>query len=196
MKSLDHIDSQYDSLSQLFHWITAILVLTAFFLGPGNFGQLMQSGTDPGSQPGIVWHETIGIAVFAITVIRLIWIAIRPISPRHQVGSSMILLSRLMHLALIALLLALPITALLALSSEGYPLTMLGGVRIETFPWNASSQLSKFVDWGDVHKTLGDAMIWMAGIHASAAIFHHVVRGDNVLSSMLPRAIHRFIVRH
>ena len=92
----------------------------------------------------------------------------------------------LMHIALWVLLLALPATALLALGSEGHPLTLLGGVRVDRMPFIADSALAKLADWGDVHGFLGDAILWLAGLHALAAVFHHRVLKDGVLAAMLP----------
>ena len=66
-------------------------------------------------------------------------------------------------------MLALPATALLALGSEGHPLTLLGGLRINQMPMIAESGISKMADWGDVHEFLGDAIMWLAGLHAAAA---------------------------
>lgn len=99
--------------------------------------------------------------------------------------------SKLAHGALWALLLALPMTALLALASEGHPLTLLGGVRFDQMPLFANSPLAPLADWGEVHEFLGDAIMWIAGLHAVAAIFHHVVLKDRVLSSMLPQVERR-----
>ena len=84
------------------------------------------------------------------------------------------------------MLLALPITALLALGSEGHPLTLLGGVRVDQMPWIANSPVAGLADWGDVHEFLGDAIIWLAGAHAVAALYHHFMLKDGVLRSMLP----------
>ena len=97
------------------------------------------------------------------------------------------LLSRLMQVALWTLLVALPVTAFLALGSEGHALTLLGGVRIDKFPMIANSAMAKWFDWGDVHQFLGDAVMWLGGLHAAAAIYHHLVLKDGVLSTMLPR---------
>jgi cytochrome b561 len=36
------------------------------------------------------------------------------------------------------------------------------------------------------HTILGNVIIWVAGLHATAALFHHFILGDNVLTSMLP----------
>ncbi|MBW8893142.1 MAG: cytochrome b/b6 domain-containing protein, partial [Burkholderiales bacterium] len=95
-------------------------------------------------------------------------------------------LARLVHGALWLLLLALPVTALLALGSESHPLTLLGGVRVDKLPWIAGSRLAEAADWGDVHGLLGDALMWLAGLHALAALYHHALRRDGVLASMLP----------
>ena len=83
------------------------------------------------------------------------------------------------------LLLAVPATALLALVSEGHPLTLLGGVRLNEMPWIAQSAVADLADWGGVHGLLGDVILWRSGIHAVAAIAHHVLFQDGVLRSML-----------
>ncbi|NDP40869.1 MAG: cytochrome b [Rhodoferax sp.] len=178
--------TRFDFLSQAFHWVTAVVVTVAFILGPGGFGRLMHQGVDPATQSDIVWHESLGLLVFTLTVLRLIWVALRPTAPEFQMASWMQVMGKLMHLALWALMLALPITALLALGTEGHPLTVLGGIRLDKMPVIAESSIAKLVDWGDVHSFLGDAIMWFAGLHAAAAIVHHVVLRDGVLASMLP----------
>jgi len=95
-------------------------------------------------------------------------------------------MARLVHAALWVLLLALPLTAFLALGSEGHPLTLLGGFRIDRMPVIADSALARLADWGDVHGFLGDAIMALAGLHAAAALFHHLVLKDGVLATMMP----------
>ncbi len=176
---------RYDALSRAFHWVTAIAVASAFVLGPEGFGRLMRDGVDPASRSGIVWHESLGILVFALTVLRLCWLAFRPTAPQFAMAGWMRVLSKLTHLALWALMLALPLTALLALGSEAHPLTLLGGIRVDQMPLIAQSAIARLADWGEVHGLLGDVIVWLAGLHAVAAIYHHVVLKDGVLRSML-----------
>ena len=178
--------ARYDALSRVFHWVTAIAVTIAFVLGPGGFGRLVRQGVDPATRSDIVWHESLGVLVLVLTALRLIWVALRPAAPQFPMAGWTRLAGRLMHLALWALLLALPVTAFLTLGSEGHPLTLLGGVRVDRMPFIAESGIAKLTDWGDVHGVLGDAIMWLAGLHAAAAIFHHVVLKDGVLSAMLP----------
>jgi cytochrome b561 len=177
---------RYDAFSRALHWLTALAVLVAFVLGPEGFGRLARQGIDPATHDDIVWHESLGLLVLALTVLRLVWVALRPAAPQFAMRPMLHLASRLAHAGLWALLLALPATALLALGSEGHPLTLLGGFRIDQMPLVANSPLAKLADWGDVHGILGDVIIWLAGLHAVGAIYHHAVLKDGVLRSMLP----------
>lgn len=179
--------THYDPLSRAFHWITAVVVTIAFILGPEHFGRLMHQGVDPASRSDIVWHESLGMLVLGLTLLRLLWVALRPAAPQIPMAKWMELTAKLVHLLLWALMLALPATAILALGSEGHPLTLLGGVRVDQMPMVANSAIAKLADWGEVHQFLGDAIMAIAGLHAAAAIYHHVALKDGVLSTMLPR---------
>lgn len=177
----------YDALSRAFHWLTAIAVVAAFILGPEGFGRLVHEGVDPATHSDIVWHESLGVLVFVLTLLRLLWVAVRPAAPQFEMSKAMRAASTLGHLALWALMLALPITAILALGSEGNPLTLLGGIRVAQLPVNEASAIAGLADWGDVHGVLGDVLIWLAGLHAAAAIYHHVFLKDGVLAAMVPQ---------
>jgi cytochrome b561 len=96
------------------------------------------------------------------------------------------MIAKLVHLGLWVLLLATPMSAIMALGSEAHPLTLLGGVRIDQMPLIANSVFAKLGNWGDVHGVLGDAIMWLAGLHAAAAIYHHIILKDGVLLTMLP----------
>jgi cytochrome b561 len=111
----------------------------------------------------------------------------RPAAPRLALAGRWELAAKLMHGALWFLLLALPVTALLTLGSESHPLTLWGGVRVERLPF-AGVGAVKWIDWGEVHEFLAVAMMWFAGLHAVAALFHHLVLKDGLLASMWPRA--------
>lgn len=177
--------SHYDPISRAFHWTAAILVVVAFVLGPEHFGRLMDQGVDPATHSDIVWHESVGISIFVLTLLRLCWVMFRPAAPRFDMPAKMQLAAKLMHLVLWALMFFLPMTALMALASEGHPLTLGGGIRIDKLPIVFGATFAHIVDWGDVHKFLGDAIIWLAGLHSAAAIYHHVILTDGVLLSMM-----------
>jgi len=177
---------RYDRISMGLHWLAAVAVVAAFVLGPGDFGRLADSGVDPGTRTDIVVHETLGLFVFLLTAVRLLWVGVRPTPPSATGPDWSNIAATTVRIVLWALLLATPVTALLTLAGEGQPLTLLGGLRLHSIPLLGGWAGSKWTDWGEVHTFLGDAIVWIAGVHALAALVHHFLWKDNVLKSMLP----------
>jgi cytochrome b561 len=176
------MQARYGKIAQIFHWVTAILVLCAFIYGPGGSElRVYMPQRDFDRQ----LHETLGLAVFAIVVLRLLWrlVDARPDPP--QVARWMGITAKLVQGALYGLLFALPFTAITGAWLEGHPLTLLAGIQIPP-PVAPSHDLG--ATFATVHTWLGDAIIWLAGLHALAALYHQ----DGVLMSMLPA---RFWVR-
>jgi cytochrome b561 len=89
-----------------------------------------------------------------------------------------------MQSSLYLLLFALPLTAIAGAWLEGHPLTLLMGVEIPP-PLKISHDAGATI--ASIHTWLGDAILWLAGLHALAGLYHHIVLKDSVLASMLPR---------
>jgi cytochrome b561 len=178
---LKNSGTRYGSIAQFFHWATAILVLVAFIYGPGGSEQRVYSSAHEFDRR---LHETLGLCVFALAIMRLVWRSIdtRPEAP--AVARWMTVLATVVQWLLFLLLLALPLTAITGAWLEGHPLTLVNGVEIA--PLLASSH-GTGESLASIHKLLGDAIMWLAGFHALAALFHHVVLKDEVLTTMLPR---------
>jgi len=81
------------------------------------------------------------------------------------------------------LLLAIPLTAISGAWLEGHPLTLFGNIRIGPVLAEAHD-VSRAI--APIHTWLGDAILWVAGVHAAAPLYHHFVLRDGVLRSMLP----------
>ena len=81
------------------------------------------------------------------------------------------------------LLLAVPLTAILGAWLEGHPVVLLAGIYFEA-PVAPAHALGVTVS--EIHTWLGDLIIWIAGLHAGAALYHHWVLKDRVLRSMVP----------
>lgn len=173
--------TRYSAPAQVFHWLTAILVLVAFIYGPGGSEQRVYA---PERDLDRHLHETLGLCVLALVVLRLLWRLVDkrpepPLLPRW-----MGVAAKLVQSALYVLLFAVPLTAISGAWLEGHALTLLGGVVIPA-PVAESHALGATI--AEIHTWLGDAILWLAGVHAAAALFHHYVLKDGVLSSMLPR---------
>jgi cytochrome b561 len=173
--------ARYGAVTQAIHWVTALLVLIAFLYGPGGSEQRVYSAARDFDRQ---LHETLGLAVFALVALRVLWRAFdrRPDPP--QVARWMGLAARFVQATLYVLLFAVPLTAIAGAWLEGHPLTLLAGIQIK--PMLALSH-----DTGaaiaTIHTWLGDAILWVAGLHAAAGIYHHLFLRDTVLASMLPR---------
>jgi cytochrome b561 len=177
--------ARYGTVAQMFHWATAILVLVAFIFGPGGSELRVYS---PPADFDRRLHETLGICVLAIAVLRLLWRSIdtRPEPP--QVSRWMGIAAKAVQAALYVLLLALPLTAVAGAWLEAHPLTLLAGIQIAS-PIAPSHQLGATI--ATIHTWLGDGIMWLAGLHALAALYHHFFAKDGVLASMLPSAFFR-----
>ena len=92
--------------------------------------------------------------------------------------------ARLGHWTIYALLVLVPVTAFLGAWLEGHPLTVLVLGNIQPLI-PESRQLGLVL--ANLHGWLADVLIWLAGLHAAAALYHHFWRRDTVLLSMLPR---------
>ena len=73
--------ARYGVVAQVFHWGTAILVLVTFIYGPGGSEQRVYS---PARDFDRQLHETLGLCVFALVVMRILWrmLDTRPESPQ------------------------------------------------------------------------------------------------------------------
>ena len=173
--------TRYSAVTQAFHWLTAILVLVAFIYGPGGSEQRVYAAARDADRQ---LHETLGLLVFSIAVLRLLWRAVdkRPDPP--VVSRWMGALSTAVQLLLYALMLALPITAVSGAWLEGHPLTLLAGVKVAPL---LATRHDLGANLAEIHGWLGDAILWLAGLHALAALYHHWFLRDGVLVSMLPR---------
>lgn len=171
--------SGYGGVAIAFHWLTAILVVAAYTLGPGHAeGRVYSAARDLQRN----WHEVLGLSVLLLTMIRLLW--------RAFVEGPLLPSPRWMHIAskavqglLYLLLLAVPITAVTGAWLEGHPLT-LGVLGEIPSPLSKNHSLGERV--AELHTWLGDAVLWVAGLHAAAAVFHHFVLRDDVMLAMVP----------
>ena len=171
---------RYGAVAQTSHWLTAILVVAAYIIGPGGSEQRVYSSAADFTRQT---HETLGITVFTLVLLRVLWRLLDtapedpPMKPwmRHS--------ARLVHVLLYVLLITTPVSAIVGAWLEGHPLTVWGF-------GNIGPMLPQMHDVGlsvaALHTTFGNVILWVAGLHAVAALFHHFFLRNSVLLSMLP----------
>ncbi|MDQ6880741.1 MAG: cytochrome b [Pseudomonadota bacterium] len=174
-----HAASRYGAGAQAFHWLTAILVLIAFIYGPGGSEErVYAAATDFDRQ----LHETLGLCVLVLSALRLTWRYFHHRPEPVPVARWMGLAASTVQVLLYVLIFLVPLTAIAGAWLEGHPLTWLGG---QIRPWIAPAH-DLGAQLASIHGWLGDVILWVAGLHAAAALYHHFFLKDGVLRSMLP----------
>jgi cytochrome b561 len=87
------------------------------------------------------------------------------------------------HRLIYAILLIGPFLGWAAASAHAVPVRLLGAVEL---PALASRKAPWALLAGDVHGWAMWTLLALLGVHAAAALYHHVVRRDDVLRRMLP----------
>jgi cytochrome b561 len=174
---------RYSNFGVTLHWVMAVVVLVAFIYGPGGSETRVYS---PSRDFERQLHETLGLIVLGLVMVRVVWRLAAAVPEAPPAERWMKLLAKGVQLSMYVLLFALPFTAAVGAWLQGHPLTLLGGI-------NVGPLVAKSHDIGTaiarLHTWLGDAIMWLAGLHAIGGLYHHFVLKDGVLASMLPRRL-------
>jgi cytochrome b561 len=172
--------NRYGAVAQYFHWLTVVLVIAAYTLSPGGSEVQVYSASHDFSRQ---IHETLGLTVGVLTLLRLAWRALDATPDDAPMPAVMRYAAKIVHVALYLLLMAVPLTAIVGAWFEGHPVTLLVvGEIAPSLP--LAHDVGKTI--ATIHTYLGEAIVWLAGLHAAAGLFHHFYLRDRVLRSMLP----------
>ncbi len=171
---------RYGSLSVGLHWVMLLLLVAVY--ASMELSDFFPKGSDARGALR-TWHFMLGLSVLLLVWIRLmvrvtgIVPGIEPNPPGWQM-----LLAKLMHIALYALMIGMPLLGWLTLSAQGKPIPFFGlelPALIE-----ASENAAKSIK--EIHETGATVGYFLIGLHAAAALFHHYFLRDNTLRRMLP----------
>ncbi len=172
--------SRYGSLSIGLHWLMLLLIAAAYACIElrGNFPK----GSD--IREGLkTWHFMLGLSILVLVLVRLAahFIGTLPrIEPDPPKWQS--LFAKLMHIALYALMIGMPLLGWLTLSAEGKHVPFFG-LQLPSLVGESKS----IAGWAkELHETGGTVGYFLIGLHAAAALFHHYIVRDNTLRRMLP----------
>ena len=174
--------ARYGAISQTVHWLTVIFIAVGWLLG-----QFMDD-FPRAVRPSVLFvHMTLGESVIALLVIRLIWRFANPPPPaeKTQFGAALEIAAKLSHYALYLLLLAVPVAGIVVQLKRGNTLPIFG-IWNFTSPWPADRSVARSVL--RAHEYLANALVILAGVHATAALMHHWLLRDRTLVRMLPGA--------
>jgi cytochrome b561 len=172
---------KYTITMRWLHWVSALAVVG--LLGVGFVLGYVDLPDGPGKDRLYNLHESFGVALWCLVVIRLLLRQISgvPVQPASM-PRWMRLGSGLNHAALYALLLLQPVAGLLANNAGGYGLELFNVLTVPNLV-GKNDHLSDLLF--KMHEIGGLALAGLVGLHVVAAAYHGVIRRDGVVSRMV-----------
>lgn len=170
---------RYSAVARLLHWSVVGLVAVQFAIAwtmPD-----IRRGTEPVGL--IAWHLSVGVAILAVMMVRALWrLSHREPPAPVALPASLRIVSRVTHVLLYALLVALPLLGWANASARGWPVTLFGILPLP--PLSATgSPLGRQL--GDLHQVVAIELLVVIGLHVLGALYHGVIVRDRTLQRML-----------
>jgi len=171
---------QYGLVSKGLHWLSALVVFALFALG---YWMVELDYYSEWYQRAPHWHESVGLLLLIVTLFRLAW---RTITTKPEAISSHSALekksSAIMAFALYFILLTVLVSGYLITSADGKAIAVFDWFNVSAFILIAENQEDLA---GAIHYYIAYTLIFMALIHALAALKHHFIDKDNTLKRMI-----------
>ncbi len=185
---LRNSETRFGLVAVSLHWLVALLFIVMLALGVTMTRLAL---TDPLTFPLYQLHKSIGATIFMLVVARVGWRAanMQPPLPTSLKPYER-LLARMTHLGLYAALVLMPFTGwvVVSASSLGIPTVLYGVLRLPHIGFIAASPdkavIETIASW--THASIAAAAAALVALHIAAALWHHVIQRDDVLTRMLP----------
>jgi len=179
-------DARYNYVAIWLHWVMALIIISLLV-----FGHLMTNPETPNRFALYQWHKTGGITVLFLSVFRLFWrLSHRPPSLPVQMKPWEVFAARFTHIAFYLMMIGMPVLgwAMVSASPLGIPTKLFGVIPWPHIPvfvnLEAKEAVAKYLT--RAHHIGGKLIIVLILLHVGAALKHHFVNKDGVLSRMLP----------
>ena len=173
-------NTTYTTTAKSLHWLMAVLLIGLLALGFYMQGLPLS----PEKLQLYAWHKWAGVTAFLLVLFRLAWRVthIPPALPASM-PKLMQFAAHAGHLALYGLMLAIPLSGWLMSSAKGFQTVWFGVLPIPDL-------LDKNKELGDllqtVHMSLNLLFVVTIAGHVGAALKHHLIDKDDILTRMLP----------
>lgn len=176
---------RYNGIAITLHWLTAVLLVCGFALGLYMTGLAFS----PQKLTYYSYHKWIGVTVFVLVLLRMVWRAAHPppplpaALPRWQAAAS-----NAVHFLLYGLMAAVPLSGWLYSSSAGVP-TVPFGIAALQLPDLVEKNRELAATLKFVHLSLAYSLAALVALHLAAALKHTLIDRDGIMSRMLPGTI-------
>ena len=167
-------------VSKTFHWLIVLLIITQWVIAeraddlPNGLAKLQT----------LALHKSIGMTVFMLAIIRLVWRWANPVPTLEGLAKGWERVAAgFSHVALYALIFAMPISGWLMSSAHAYSVSWFHIFQLPDL-MQPNHELAEQLE--DLHKLLFKVLVGVAVLHALGALKHHVIDRNTVLKRMLP----------
>ena len=172
---------RYTGTAKSLHWVMAILLFGLLALG----FYMHDLPLSPEKLKLYSWHKWAGVTAFLLVLVRLGWrVTHLPPALPASMPRIMQLAAHAGHFALYALMIAIPLSGWLMSSAKGFQTVWFGVLPIPDL-------LDKNKELGDqlavVHMGLNLLFVAVLAGHIGAALKHHFIDKDDILTRMLPK---------
>ena len=176
----------YPATSKWLHWLVAACVLT---IAPVAI-TMTRVGEGPTRDALYNLHKSLGALILILMILRVInRLAVGALAPETEIAPWQKVVSSIVHTALYALLIAMPVVGYIANSAFGATVPFFGLFELPPIIGKNEALATQLFT---LHRWVGWLVVLLVLTHVSAALYHHFVRGDAVLKRMLPRAMGGF----
>lgn len=174
--------TRYSRTAIFMHWLIALGLIGTFSLGFYMEGLPLS----PNKLKLYSWHKWAGMTLLALAVVRLAW---RMSHPAPRLPQSMSPLSQFSahvgHWLLYVLMLAIPVSGWLMSSAQGFSVVWFGVLPL---PDLVAKDAALGATLNTVHVVLNYTLVVAIAGHVGAALYHHFIKKDTIMSRMLPLA--------
>ena len=170
----------YAAVAKRLHWLIVLLVAIQFVTAY----LLPHIGRDTPPSTVINLHFSFGILILAVMAVRFVHRLRYPV-PLEAKDARPVerFLAKTAHRVFYLILLVGPLLGWASASAHKLPVTLFGIILLPAIAEPAAGWADQA---GDIHATAMWALLWLIGLHATAALYHHLVRHDGTLRRMLP----------
>jgi cytochrome b561 len=182
---MNKIITGYGPTAKLLHWVIVALLVVQYAVAWSMEG--VDEGSSAAATPMHGLHVSLGVTIFALALLRLIWRQTHPVPEYPDLPKWQHYSARVTHALLYALIVTMPVLGVLALSGEATEAQLFGVLRLSlpVVP-DALVELSE-----EAHEVLGIGLLTVIALHVAAALYHFVIIRDRVLQRMLPGSASR-----
>jgi cytochrome b561 len=171
---------RYSALAIGLHWLIAVAIFGSFAVGL----YMADLPLSPQKLKLYSWHKWAGVTIFMFVILRLVWrLSHRP--PELPAGMPVWqrTVAEATHVLLYVLMVTIPLSGWLSSSALGFQTVYFGVLPLPDL-LHKNKELGEFLE--GVHSLLNFSMAALVVAHLGAALKHHFIDRDDVLTRMLP----------